>query len=168
MVLEVPWRLENDSYPGRCALALHCRRSAMDYLPPDDPAGPVLLVFASRKRRGARVALVGDLDVTAVSCLQDWARSFTAGRPPGTVHLDLSDLGFVDAAGLRALAAACALLEKRCAALELTGLPGTLHRLADLTGTRLPGQPGTAPGDDGYGSSYSRAAASPAPAQAQA
>jgi anti-anti-sigma factor len=100
----------------------------MDYLLSDAPAGAVLLVFASRKRRGARVALVGDLDVTAVRCLQDWVRSFTAGRPPGTVRLDLSDLRFVDAAGLRALAVACTLLEKRCASVELAGLPGSTAR----------------------------------------
>jgi anti-anti-sigma factor len=138
----------------------------MDYLLSDAPAGAVLLVFASRKRRGARVALVGDLDGTTVRCLQDWARSFTARRPPGAVRLDLSDLRFVDAAGLRALAVACTLLEKRCDSVELTGLSGALDRLADLTGTKLPGQSGTAPGDDGYRSSHLRAAASPAPARA--
>jgi anti-anti-sigma factor len=131
----------------------------MDYLLSDSPAGAVLLIFASRKRRGVHVALVGDLDVTAVRCLQDWVRSFTAGRPPGTVRLDLSDLRFVDAAGLRALVVACTLLQKRCASVELTGRPGALDRLADLTRAKLPGQPATAPGDDGYGSSHPRVAA---------
>jgi anti-anti-sigma factor len=111
----------------------------MDSPPPDGCARPVLRILIARNGRGAQVALVGDLDVTAVGCLQDWARSFTAGPPPEAVRLDLSDLGFVDIAGFRALAEACGLLRRRCASVKLAGVPESLSRIADLTGAgRLP------------------------------
>jgi anti-anti-sigma factor len=111
----------------------------MDSPPPDGCARPVLRIFTTRDGRDAQVALAGDLDITAVGCLEDWARSFTAGPPPGAVRLDLSDLVFVDMAGFRALAAACGLLQRRCAAVGLTGRPESLNRIADLTGTDLLG-----------------------------
>lgn len=87
------------------------------------------------------MALVGDLDTTAAGCLQAWTRWFTAGRVPGAVCLDLSDLRFVDLGGFRALAEACNLLRRRCASVELTGQAESLDRIAGLMGSALFGQP---------------------------
>jgi anti-anti-sigma factor len=114
----------------------------MDSWSPDDSARPVLRIFTTRKGRDAHVALVGDLDLTAAGGLLAWVRNFTAGPPPAAVRLDLSDLGFADLAGLRALAEACALLQARGAAVELTGMPASLSRLAGLTGADLCGHSG--------------------------
>jgi anti-anti-sigma factor len=114
----------------------------MDSSQPDGCIQPVLRIFTTRKRRGAHVALVGDLDVMAVGCLQDWARSFTAGPRPGAVCLDLSDLGFVDIAGFRALAEACGLLQWRGASVEVTGRPQSLNCIAELAGASLSGHLG--------------------------
>jgi anti-anti-sigma factor len=148
----------------------------MDSSQPDGSEPPILRIFTTRKRRGAHVALVGDLDVITAGCLQDWVRSFTAGPRPGAVCLDLSDLGFVDNAGFRALTEACGLLRRRGASVEVTVRPQLLNRIADLTGTALSGHPGhmaaTAAGD-GTGDisqpeSSPGAAVAPAPVQATA
>jgi anti-anti-sigma factor len=114
----------------------------MDISQPDGSEPPVLRIFTTRKRRGAHVALVGDLDVTSVGCLQGWVRSFTAGPRLGPVCLDLSDLGFVDIAGFRALAEACGVLRRRGASVEVTGRPQSLNRIAELAGTGLSGHLG--------------------------
>jgi anti-anti-sigma factor len=117
----------------------------MDSSPPDGCAPPVLRISTTRKRRSAHVALVGDLDVTAVGCLQSLIRSIATRRLAGAIRLDLSDLRFVDLAGFRALADACDLLRRRSVAVEVTGWPESLDRIASLTGADLLASPAVSP-----------------------
>jgi anti-anti-sigma factor len=95
-----------------------------------------LIIFKSAKARQARVSLVGDLDMTTAECLLEWADRLSA-VPPHALRLDASGLRFVDVYGIRSLTRACQLLQRRCGAFQLTGLPPQARRVAELTGTDL-------------------------------
>jgi anti-anti-sigma factor len=107
----------------------------------EDAAGH-LMIFASRKLRCARVSLVGKLDVNTASCLTNWVREFSAG-PLRAVRIDASGLRFVDIAGIRALAEACGMLDRRCGSFDLTALPAEACRLIILAGIDVPGRRGS-------------------------
>jgi anti-anti-sigma regulatory factor len=98
-----------------------------------------LVIFASRKLRCARVSLVGTLDLNSASFLTNWAREFSAG-PLRAVRVEASGLRFVDISGIRALAEACCLLDRRCGSFALTALPAEACRLVLLTGIDVPGR----------------------------
>jgi anti-anti-sigma factor len=98
---------------------------------------PLFLIFASGERRSASVELVGDLDLTVVGCLLDWARAFAA-RPVSAVRVDVSGLTFIDVAGLRALAEACGMLQRSGCLIDITGRPESVSRLTALTGIAIP------------------------------
>ena len=102
-----------------------------------EETAPLFLIFTSRERRSASVKLVGDLDLTVTACLLRWARAFAA-RPVPAVRLDLSGLKFIDVAGLRSLAEACATLRRSGGLIDVTGQPESLRRLAALTGIAIP------------------------------
>jgi anti-anti-sigma factor len=109
----------------------------MDDSPSGEATGPLFLIFTSREHPSASVQLVGDLDLTVVTCLLNWACAFAA-RPVPSVRVDLSGLKFADVAGLRALSEACGLLRRSGCLIDITGQSASVRRLAALTGIAIP------------------------------
>jgi anti-anti-sigma factor len=69
---------------------------------------------------GTRVLLAGELDLAAVDLLADWT-DLACQRLLRQVTFDLTGLTFVDAAGARTLAAACACLRAHGGRVTVTG-----------------------------------------------
>jgi anti-anti-sigma factor len=109
----------------------------MDDSPSGEETRPLFLIFTARERRSASVELAGDLDLTVVGCLLDWARAFAA-RPVPAVRVDISGLTFIDVAGLRALAEACGMLQRSGCLIDITGRSESVSRLTALTGIAIP------------------------------
>ncbi|MGY1666095.1 MEDS domain-containing protein [Geodermatophilus sp. SYSU D00696] len=85
--------------------------------------------------RGPQPALRGEVDLTEAAAVRTALVDTvlgTAGPVPGELVLDLSDLGFLDVAGARALSGARDELAGRGTALRLTGTGRHLRRCLDL------------------------------------
>jgi anti-anti-sigma factor len=117
------------------------REVGMDDARFGEATGPLFLIFTSREHPPASVQLVGDLDLTVVACLLNWARAFAA-RPVPAVRVDLSGLKFADVAGLRALAEACCLLRRSGCLIDITAQSESVRRLTALTGIAIPADSG--------------------------
>jgi anti-anti-sigma factor len=95
---------------------------------------PGELVVESR-RIGARhtVLMRGELDLGTAADLEVAILSLCDGGATEIV-LDLSELGFVDSAGLRAIVGARAICEEHDCSLQLTHPRAQVKRLFELTG----------------------------------
>jgi anti-anti-sigma factor len=87
-----------------------------------------------------RINLSGELDADGGQRLAGCIDTATAVTPRlDRAQVDLTELSFVDLAGLRALAAACQRLQVASRALGLYGAPDRLLRLMQATGVTVPG-----------------------------
>jgi anti-anti-sigma factor len=94
----------------------------------------MLVIEATERPRGYR--LRGDLDLTGADSLAGALEH--AVDLPGALHLDLSDVGFLDSIGLAVLIRAALSLEGR-GIVVLRGLNPPVRRVLDLSGTlRIP------------------------------
>jgi anti-anti-sigma factor len=83
---------------------------------------------------GARVRLHGHLGIDSSPDLRDRLQSTLLGQPPKTIIVDLTEVSFIDAAGIATLLEALKIARNRQVTLCLSGLPGRMARLFELTG----------------------------------
>jgi anti-anti-sigma factor len=94
----------------------------------------MLLIEATEQPRGLR--LWGDLDLSGADTLAHALEH--AVDHPGSLHLDLSGVGFLDSIGLAVLIRAALSLEGR-GTLVLRGVAPQVRRVLELSGTlRIP------------------------------
>ena len=74
----------------------------------------------------------GDLDITTVGCLM--AQLAPLARAGDEIVVDLTDLGFLGSAGLRALAELDEIATAAGGSLLLAGMPQFVHRLLSIAG----------------------------------
>lgn len=99
-----------------------------------DGHGPAVLHLSSRRgRTGLELCLGGELDIATAEHLIGVAGGL-ADADLQPLCLDLSELEFVDAAGLRAVLVVRRLVDARGGRLVLTGLRPLARRLLEITG----------------------------------
>lgn len=99
-----------------------------------EPAPPRKLEFEERVLEGRHTLLVrGELDLASVPDL-DAAVDALCSAGIGDLCLDLTDLEFMDSAGLRSLLSAKEKCEQRGRAFSVITGPGAVQRVLDLTG----------------------------------
>ena len=98
----------------------------------DDPGRSELHLVPLRRDTGTLVQVSGELDLATAPDLP----AFLHGLPPADcarVHLDLSGLRFLDAAGLESLARADAAVRGRSGRMTIGGLGPLARRLVEIT-----------------------------------
>ena len=102
-------------------------------MPADDTVAAVFVVSPVRGQHGLHLRLVGELDIATAGQLGAATATLTA-RDLQHLCLDLTDLEFLDAAGLRALLATRALVADHGGQLVLTGVRPLARRVLEITG----------------------------------
>lgn len=102
-------------------------------LSPDGPAPAVMHVSRVPGPFGVHLRLAGELDIASAGRLRE-VTSMLSERDLANLCLDLTDLEFLDAAGLRALLATHALVTGHGGRLVLTGLRPLARRVLRITG----------------------------------
>jgi anti-anti-sigma factor len=92
-------------------------------------AAPLVVVRRQADSGGVELQLIGELDLNTVALLQAEVASSRERLPPAVI--DLSELRFLDLAGLRALVRIGK--DDGAAATRLVGATGIVRRLIDLT-----------------------------------
>jgi len=83
---------------------------------------------------GALVRLHGRLGLDSSPTLRDRLLAILQGQPPKTIIVDLTEVSFIDAAGIATLLEALKIARNRQATLCLQGLQGRMVRLFEVTG----------------------------------
>lgn len=99
----------------------------------DSPAPAVLHVSRVPGPYGLHLRLAGELDIATAGDLRE-AITVLSARDLANLCLDLTDLDFLDAAGLRALLATHRLVTEHGGRLVLTGLRPLTRRMLRITG----------------------------------
>ena len=86
------------------------------------------------RRHGNRILVAGEVDLSSAGLLTGWLRVACARASSGEVHLDLSQLTFVDVAGCRALVNGTAPLRGAAGVVFLDGVRGHIHKVMTLLG----------------------------------
>lgn len=92
---------------------------------------PAFSIEEERAGRATALRLTGEIDVAADAAV----RARVDAAAAGTLVIDLSAVTFMDSSGLRELLRARKECDRRGGRLVLAGVPPTLARLFDLTGT---------------------------------
>jgi anti-sigma B factor antagonist len=82
------------------------------------------------------VRLNGRLGIDSSPSLRDRLLAILQKEPPKTVVVDLTEVSFIDAAGIATLLEALKIARNRRATLCLQGLQGRMVRLFEVTGLR--------------------------------
>jgi anti-anti-sigma factor len=98
------------------------------------PESPGLTVRTDVRNGVARLAVVGELDISVVSTLEDQLDR-VAGDGVGAALLDLRELTFMDSSGLHLLIRATDYAKQNGHRLAIVGVGGLPRRLLEITGT---------------------------------
>lgn len=82
----------------------------------------------------AFVRLHGRVGIDSSPTLRDRLLAILQGQPPKTIIVDLTEVSFIDAAGIATLLEALKIARTRQATLCLKGLQGRMARLFEVTG----------------------------------
>jgi len=97
-------------------------------------AGPEFNLRTQRRDTAVEVVAAGELDMAAAFQLESGVDPLLAEDAVESVQLDLSEVGFVDSAGLGALLALRERAQDRGIALEIAQASDPVRRLLELTG----------------------------------
>jgi anti-anti-sigma factor len=97
-------------------------------------AGPDFNLRTQRRDTSLEVIAEGELDMAAAFQLESGVDPLLEEEAVDSVQLDLSEVGFVDSAGLGALLALRERAQDRGIALEISRASDPVRRLLDLTG----------------------------------
>jgi anti-anti-sigma factor len=97
-------------------------------------AGPDFQLRTQRRDTSLEVVAEGELDMAAAFQLESGVDRLLEDEAVDSVQLDLSEVGFVDSAGLGALLALRERAQDRGIALEISRASDPVRRLLDLTG----------------------------------
>ena len=97
--------------------------------------GPQLHIHTSRSSRTwARVAVVGEVDLTTAPLLRDSLFSVLHDEPPAVIDVDLAGVSFLDCAAIGALVAARNLAVHTGQQIQVSHPRPIVRRLLDLSG----------------------------------
>ncbi len=97
-------------------------------------AGPDFSLRTQRRDTSLEVAAAGELDMTGAFKLESGLDPLLEDESVDSLQLDLSEVAFVDSAGLGALLALRERAQDRGIALEIAAASDPVRRLLDLTG----------------------------------
>jgi anti-anti-sigma factor len=97
-------------------------------------ADPSFSLHTERHDASLEVVAAGELDMAAAFKLESGVDPLLEDEAVDSVQLDLSDVGFVDSAGLGALLALRERAQDRGIALEIARASDPVRRLLELTG----------------------------------
>jgi anti-anti-sigma factor len=97
-------------------------------------AAPDFRLRTQRRASSLEVVAEGELDMAAAFKLESGVDPLLNDEAVESVQLDLSDVGFVDSAGLGALLALRERAQDRGIALEIAAASAPVRRLHELTG----------------------------------
>jgi len=98
------------------------------------PEGDSLEITVDHGEERAFVRLHGRLGIDSSPVLRDRLLAMLRGQPPKTITVDLTEVSFIDAAGIATLLEALKISRSRQAMLCLKGLRGRVLRLFEVTG----------------------------------
>jgi anti-anti-sigma factor len=97
-------------------------------------ADPDFQLRTQRRDTAVEVAAAGELDMAAAFKLESGVDPLLEDEAVDSVQLDLSEVGFVDSAGLGALLSLRERAQDRGVALEIARASDPVRRLLELTG----------------------------------
>ena len=99
-----------------------------------DTEGESLDINVDHGEEHALVRLRGRLGIDSSPTLRDRLLAILQGQPPKTIIVDLTEVSFIDAAGIATLLEALKVARHHQATLCLKGLQGRMVRLFEATG----------------------------------
>ena len=96
--------------------------------------GDNLRINLDYSEEGALVRLHGRVGIDSSPDLRDRLQAILQGQLPKTIIVDLTEVSFIDAAGIATLLEALKLARNRQVTLCLKGLQGRMARLFEVTG----------------------------------
>jgi anti-anti-sigma factor len=110
---------------------------------PDCVTSCFTIVKSDDRRGTVRMAIRGDLDAATAGCVTEFLTNAMIGPRPRTLVVDLADVPFLDAAGVRALVRSHLRARSRHISLRVVAPQRLVRRVLELTGLwdMLAGEP---------------------------
>lgn len=93
-----------------------------------------LQIAMNPDEHGTVMRLNGRVSITSAPGLRDRLLARLRGQQPGSLTIDLSDVSYLDCAGIATLIEGLKVARNHQISLQLKGLHGNLHKLFQVTG----------------------------------
>ena len=93
-----------------------------------------LTIDVDERDAGMTVTVVGEIDSSNCDRLQALLSDRASSGHPGTVHVELSGVSFIDSSGLRALLVGQQAIMAASGAMHVTNASDNVRRLFEITG----------------------------------